>query len=111
VTRTYLIDKIDGPDSRGQVQVTAKDVLKLADNDKAQAPQPSAGELLVDYDEAESISYLRVTKALASEYEGFSTVRVNDELMTYTGVTTISDSEIRLTGITRHTDGSEPDSH
>ena len=111
VTRTYLIDKIDGPDSRGQVQVTAKDVLKLADNDKAQAPQPSAGELLVDYDESESISYLRVTKALASEYEGFGTVRVNDELMTYTGVTTISDSEIRLTGITRHTDGSEPDSH
>ncbi|MBV7482530.1 hypothetical protein [Bordetella sp. BOR01] len=111
VTRTYLIDKIDGPDSRGRVQITAKDVLKLADNDRAQAPRASAGELLVDYSEEEAIVALRVTRALASEYPAPGTVRVNDELMTYTWVNTISDSEIQLTGITRSTDGSQPDSH
>ncbi|OZI21716.1 hypothetical protein CAL18_12375 [Bordetella genomosp. 7] len=111
VTRTYLIDKIDGPDSRGKVQITAKDVLKLADNDKAQAPRPSAGELLVGYGEDDSISFLRVTRALASEYPAPGTVRVNDELMRYTGVSTISETEIRLTGITRATDGSARDSH
>lgn len=111
VTRTYLIDKIDGPDSRGRVQITAKDVLKLADNDRAQAPKPSAGELMVDYSEEEAISALRVTRALAAEYPAPGTVRINDELMTYTGVVTVSDTEIQLTGITRATDGSSPDSH
>src|SRR5690606_23050620 len=95
----------------GKVQITAKDVLKLADNDKAQAPRPSAGELLIDYGEDDSISFLRVTRALASEYPAPGTVRVNDELMRYTGVSTISDTEIRLTGITRATDGSKRDSH
>lgn len=111
VTRTYLIDKIDGPDSRGRVQVTAKDVLKLADNDKAQAPRPSEGSLLVDYEQEGAISELRVTGAAASEYPAPGTVRINDELMTYTGVVTVSDTEIQLTGITRATDGSSPDSH
>lgn len=111
VTRTYLIDKIDGPDSRGRVQVTAKDVLKLADNDKAQAPRPSAGELLVDYGEDETIVTLRITRALASEYPAPGTVRINDELMTYDFVNTISDTEIQLSGITRATDGASRDSH
>lgn len=111
VTRTYLVDKIDGPDSRGRVQITAKDVLKLADNDRAQAPRPSAGELMIDYGEDDTISFLRVTRALAAEYPAPGTVRINGELMRYSGVSTISDSEIRLTGITRATDGSERDSH
>jgi len=110
VTRTYLIDKIDGP-NQGRVTITAKDVLKLADNDKAQAPRPSRGELLQDYADDEEITALRITGAEASEYPAPGTVRVNDELMTYTGVTTISPSEIQLTGITRATDGSELGSH
>lgn len=111
VTRTYLIDKIDGPNSQGRVTVTAKDVLKLADNDKAQAPRPSLGELLQDYADDEGISALRITGAPASEYPAPGTVRVNDELMTYSAVATISGTEIQLTGITRATDGSDLGSH
>src|SRR5690606_33766752 len=48
VTRTYIIDKIDGPDPKGRVKVTALDILALADNDKAQAPRASTGELVAE---------------------------------------------------------------
>lgn len=110
-TRTYLIDKITGPDSNGKVTVSAKDMLKLADNDKAQAPKPSNGELIVDYGEDENITALRVTGANASEYPAPGVVRINRELMSYTGVTTISETEIHLTGISRGVMGSEQKAH
>lgn len=111
VTRTYFIEAISGPDANGKVTLEAKDVLKLADNDKAQAPKASPGELIVDYAEGDSISTLRVTRAVASEYPAPGTVRINDEVFTYTGVTTVSGSEINLTGVTRATDGTDPEDH
>lgn len=111
VVRTYLIDKIDGPDSSGRVTVTAKDVLKLADNDKAQAPHPSKGELMVEYGKDDAITALRVTGAPAGDYPAPGTVRINRELLTYTTVSTVSDEEIWLNGIARATDGSERGSH
>src|SRR5690606_24169738 len=64
-----------------------------------------------DYEEKEVITSLRITRALAPEYPAPGTVRINDELMTYTGVNTVSESEIELTGVTRATDGSSADSH
>src|SRR5690554_7624900 len=110
-SRTYFIDAISGPDSNGRVQVVAKDALKLADNDRAQAPAASPGELIQGYAQGDAITQLRVTRATASDYPSPGTVRVNDEVMTYSGVSTISSSEIRLTGITRATDGTEPEDH
>lgn len=110
-SRVYLIDSVTGPDSSQKFSIKAKDVLKLADDDKAQAPSVSSGELIVDYTDAEVITALRVTGADASDYPAPGTVRANDEVMTYTGVTTISAEEINLTGITRATDGTTAESH
>lgn len=44
-TRHYVIDSFDGPRPDGTYSITAKDVLKLADGDRAQAPQISNGRL------------------------------------------------------------------
>lgn len=44
-TRHYVITQIDGPSAGGGVTITARDVLDLADNDKATAPAPSLGKL------------------------------------------------------------------
>jgi len=110
-SRTYFIDRINGPNSSGQVTVEAKDVLKLADNDKAQAPAASPGELIVDYTEGAAITQLRVTRAAATDYPAPGTVRINEEVFTHTGITTISESEVQLTGIARSTDGTSAGSH
>lgn len=107
VTRTYIIDTITGPDPRGVVKVVARDILAFADNKKAQAPRPSTGELATDIDElATTID----VEGDAAEYPSSGTIRINDELITYTAKTIITGG-VRFTGVTRHTDGSEPDSH
>lgn len=110
ISRTYLIDKIDGPDSAGRVRVTAKDVLKLADNDKAQAPRASTGELVFEYPE-EGTDDILITGAPASDYPAPGRVRINDEIIRYAGVSIVDDHQIRLTGIVRGSDGTQAASH
>jgi hypothetical protein len=44
-TRTYIIERIDGPDRAGNVTITAKDVLKFADDDRSQVPEPTIATL------------------------------------------------------------------
>lgn len=44
-TRHYIIESQSGPGTDGRFTVVAKDVLKLADGDRAQAPAVSNGEL------------------------------------------------------------------
>lgn len=47
-TRHYLIESTDGPTIDGTFRIIAKDILKLADGDRAQAPRLSAGFLVAD---------------------------------------------------------------
>src|SRR5690625_3011833 len=79
-TRHYFIERIQGPDATDRVTITAKDVLKLADDERAQAPRPTqvvlredveedATEIYVDplfgttvNDELPSSGYIRVGK-------------------------------------------------
>jgi hypothetical protein len=44
-TRHYIIDSFSGPDNNGKFQIIAKDLLKLADGDRAMAPLVSNGYL------------------------------------------------------------------
>ncbi len=49
-TRHYVIDAGDGPKADATFTITAKDVFKLADGEKAQAPAASKGRLSADID-------------------------------------------------------------
>jgi hypothetical protein len=44
-TRNFIIDSTDGPNEKGEYKIIAKDILKFADGDKAQAPKLSEGFL------------------------------------------------------------------
>jgi hypothetical protein len=46
--RTYIIDSFDGARDDLTFQVTGKDILKIADGDRALAPKPSNGRLNAD---------------------------------------------------------------
>lgn len=48
LTQHYIIESIQGPDDQGTFEITAKDLLKLADSDRAQAPRASKGVLSDD---------------------------------------------------------------
>jgi hypothetical protein len=42
-TRTYFIDRMEGPDASGTVKIYGKDALRFADAEKAKAPAVSKG--------------------------------------------------------------------
>ena len=106
--RTYLIDRITGPDSGGRVQITAKDVLKLADDDRAQAPELSPGELAADVDAA--VTGFDVVRAVEADYPESGTLRIGDEVMTYTGRSETA-GVVTFTGVARGTDGTDAEPH
>lgn len=108
VSRQYIIDRITGPNASGRVTIKAQDILKLADNDKAQAPAPSTGELASDINQA--IADIDVITEDPSEYPSSGTVRISDELIEYTSKSTITGG-VKLSGATRGSDGSEAESH
>ena len=51
-SRTFVIEKITGPTRDGKVSITAKDILKLADDKKAQCPVLSTGRFSTDLTES-----------------------------------------------------------
>lgn len=46
--RTFVMDSFDGPTPHGMFTIVAKDILKLADDDRSQAPNLSNGSLVAD---------------------------------------------------------------
>ena len=50
-TRHFIIDSITGPSNNGEFKIIAKDLLKLADGDRALAPAVSNGFLVADIDD------------------------------------------------------------
>ena len=79
-SRHYVIDNISGPDGRGRVTVTGKDVLKLADDKRAQCPAPTTGLLTV------ALTDVATSMTLTSGTEGEYTaegdyIRIGDEII------------------------------
>lgn len=82
-TRNYVITEWDGPNAAGVVTITAKDVLDLADNDKAQAPRASRGKLSAAIS-AGATSFTVVPAGIGSEYAAGGYVAVGREIMGFT---------------------------
>ena len=106
--REYLLEKVTGPNSQGRVTITGKDILAQAEERKAQAPTASPGELWQDI-EADDTS-LTVTNAVASDYPSSGTVRIGDELITYSS-TSVSNDRIVFAVSQRGADGTTADGH
>lgn len=79
-SRAYVIESISGPDGAGKVTITAKDVLKLADDDRALAPAATTGKLVSDITDTDTS--LTVTSGTEGEYtaEG-DYIRIGDEII------------------------------
>lgn len=108
ITREYLIDSIDGPDSRGRVTLRAVDPLRILDDKTSQAPEQSSGELSASINDTQTS--MTVSGAILANYPASGTLRIDDELMTYTGRTE-SAGIITFTGIARATDGTAAEAH
>lgn len=83
-TRTYLIDKLNA--SGGQCSITGKDPLKLASNNKAQAPAPSTGLLSIGISSAALSANLIPAGVGNDEYETSGFILINSEVIAFTRV-------------------------
>lgn len=83
-TRHFIIDSFNGPTPDGRFTITAKDVLKLADDERAQAPFLSNGSLLADITSG-ATSFTVTPDGIGAEYRTSGHIAVGGkEIMSYT---------------------------
>lgn len=90
-TEYYVIEDISGLDSNGNAKIIAKDILKLADDERAQCPVASTGKLTAAISAA--ATSLTVTSGTEHEYKSADTV-VNGGFDSDTGWYSSGDSNI-----------------
>lgn len=107
-SRTYFLQSIVGPNDAGKITIQGKDILALVEERKAQAPIASPGSLYIAINN--SVTTFEVQNAVEADYPATGTIRIGDEIMTYTGRAT-STNGIEFTGVTRGTDNTTAKDH
>jgi len=83
-TRSFTLDFTDGPSADGVFSITAKDVLKLLDADRAQAPVTSKGFLQNDITETDTAITLLPSGVGTSDYTPSGYVNLGgNEIVSY----------------------------
>ena len=83
--RHFLIDSTDGPNGDGQFKIIGKDVLKLADGDRAQCPVLSNGFLAADITNVATAATLSPAGIGNTEYPASGTAAIGgSEIVTFT---------------------------
>lgn len=85
-TRNYVMSEIDGPGSDGRVTIKAKDILALADNEKAKAPVQNNGRLLNDINETQTTATLSPAGIGNAEYPASGVATIGSEIVRFTRV-------------------------
>ena len=83
-TRYYIIDKLDV--TQGKATLTGKDTLKLASQNKAQAPNTSTGQLSADLLLAETTTTLQPVGVGDEEYPTSGKILIRSEVIAFTRV-------------------------
>lgn len=105
-TRHYIITEWVGPDSNGNVSITAQDPLKLADAEFALCPAPSEGRLELDLDASTTGTINFSAAGAGDDYAASGKIAIGGEIMAYSAKT--SDT---ITISARGQDGTTAASH
>jgi hypothetical protein len=100
---TYFIEKLSGPDHDRMVTMELIDILKFANDNRAQCPVPNSAVLAADISSG-ALSLTLSPAGVGSEFAASGTVAVGTEFMTFTRSGDV------LT-IVRSTDGTSPATH
>lgn len=106
--RTFFLERATSPDASGRVTFQGKDILARLEARKAQAPIASPGLLYAGISAV--ATSIEVANAVEADYPATGTLRIDDELMTYTARAT-SANGITFTGVARGTDNTTAATH
>ena len=84
ITRDFVITGFSGPDAEGNVSIQGKDVLTLAEDEKAQAPVASKGKLAAALTATATGATLTPAGVGDSEYPESGEVRIGKEIISFT---------------------------
>lgn len=82
--RTYFLDGFDGIDANGIVKIIAKDILKLAGDDRSVCPKPSIGKINADITNSATTATLTPTGVGALDYPASGYIRIGSEVCSFT---------------------------
>lgn len=82
-TEQYVWEKVAGPSSAGLVSITIKDILKLADAERAQAPVASRGKLSATITSG-STGVALSPIGIGDTYPSSGYLRIDDEIIQFT---------------------------
>ena len=82
--RHYVISEWDGPDHSGAVKIIAKDILDLADNEKAVCPRQSNGSIGSEIGEESGVSFDLTPETVGDEYPASGTASIGSEAVSFT---------------------------
>lgn len=85
-TQHYIIDEWSGPDVNGAVTIVAKDVLSLADNDKALCPVPSQGKIAAAMTAGYTGNVALTPAGIGAEYPTAGKAAIGSEIVSYTRI-------------------------
>lgn len=96
--RNFIVESVNGPDEKGIFTITAKDVLKQLDGDRAQAPIMSTGYLSAEIDEDDQEITLLPTGIGDLEYpaSGYMNIGGNEIVSFVRDVDVGNDSDTKL---------------
>lgn len=84
-TRHFLVDSFEGPSLDGRFTITGKDALKMADEDRAQAPRPSNGYLTANITSSATTATLGPAGVGDAEYPTSGIIAIaGKEICTFT---------------------------
>jgi hypothetical protein len=92
-TRSFIITNMVGPDNSGRVTFEGKDILSLADDEKAVAPKASRGTLSADMLITDT-SFTLSPASVGSEYTSSGYGVIGSEVVSYT----LSGDVVTITG-------------
>lgn len=104
-TRHYIITDIKGPDTNGRVTIEGRDILKLADDDRAVVPQPSRGKTGEEVSEDVGATFDLIPAGIGVEYPTSGFAAMGNELVEFTrsgDTITLIDRGVSGTGIKSH---------
>ena len=82
--RTYFLDGFDGIDANSIVKITAKDILKLAGDDRSVCPKPSVGKINADINNSATTATLTPIGVGALDYPASGYIRIGSEVCSFT---------------------------
>lgn len=109
-TKTYFLERFDGPDKKGKIKFVAFDIMQHLNDDRATYPEVTVGKLTATLASGTTSSF--TVSGDETKYDTSNgSVRINDEVISYTTGLDNADGTFTFSTLTRSVDNTIAKQH